>query len=156
MTLAFDSGVWWDLDGLAFESAHWMSCQRAGPASPSRLGILSTSRLELLLDNLVDRSLTRAYKLLVESSSVLCNYEGDTDMHWKSYTTTALLGLRSYAGTLVLQHLEGILSRSNLAMASLRELKALFLILFGTVVAVGYWKPIVQAGNVRKAIPSPQ
>ena len=77
-------------------------------------------------------------------------------MHWKSYTSAALLGLRSYAGTLVLQHLEGILSRSNLAMASLRALKALFLIIFGTVIAVGYSKPIVQANNVRKASPSPQ
>jgi hypothetical protein len=87
---------------------------------------------------------------------VLYHHDGDTDMHWKSYTTTALLGLRSYAGTLVLQHLERIFSRLNLAMASLRVLKALFVILFGTITAVRYSKPIVQTDNVREARPSPQ
>ncbi|KAL2038935.1 hypothetical protein N7G274_008275 [Stereocaulon virgatum] len=147
VNLAFDSEVWWDLDGLAFEFAHWMSCQGTTPASTSRVGILSSAKLEHLLHNLVDRGLTRAFKLLSESSSVLYNHEGDTDMHWKSYTTSELLGFRSYAGTLVLQHLERLLSRSNLDMASLRELKALFLIIFGTIIAVGYSKPIVQTDN---------
>ena len=140
--LAFESEVWWDLDALTFDSACWMSHQNSEPASTSRVGILSSSKIEHLLENLVDRGLRRAFKLLTESSSVLYNHDGDTDVYWKSYSLTDLANVRSIAGTLVVQHLERALKNLALAKYSLRELKALFLIVFGTIIAVGYSKPV--------------
>lgn len=125
-----------------------MSNQNSEPASTSRVGILSSSKLEHLLDNLVDKGLRRAFKLLIESSSVLYNHDGDTDFYWKSYSLADLANIRSIAGTLVLQHLERALKNLALAKYSLRELKALFLIVFGTIIAVGYSKPVTQADDV--------
>lgn len=125
-----------------------MSNQNSEPASTNRVGILSSSKLEHLLDNLVDKSLRRAFKLLIESSAVLYNHDGDTGFYWKSYSVADLANIRSIAGTLVLRHLERALKNLALAKYSLRELKALFLIVFGTIIAVRYSKPVTQADDV--------
>ncbi|KAL6720480.1 hypothetical protein ACLMJK_002404 [Lecanora helva] len=49
--------------------------------------------------------------------------------------------IRSLAGCKVLELLEIALGRNNLSKCSLREMQALFLVLFGTILAVGYSKP---------------
>lgn len=146
--LEFESEVWWDLDAIAFDFACWMAYQHRVPASTSQIGILSSSKFECLLDNLTIPNLRRAFKLLVESSSVLYNHEGNTGMIWKGNSLDDLAKIRSFAGTLVLQYGEKELSNVTLAEKSLPKLKALFLILFGTTIAVGYSRPIDQPFDV--------
>ena len=142
MKLAFESEVLWDLDAMVSEFAGWMSHKHALPASTSRVGILSSAKFTQLVCPITDEDLTRTFRLLVESSSVLYNYDGQLDIYWKDYYTDDLESIRSFAGTSVLRHLERILSNIALAEASLKEMKALFLILFGTIVAVGYSRPV--------------
>ena len=60
----------------------------------------------------------------------------------KDYNKDDLENIRSFAGTSVLRHLERVLSNIALAETSLKEMKALFLILFGTIIAVGYSQPV--------------
>ena len=146
--LAFDSEVCWDLDSICFEFACWISHEHSGPASTSRVGILSSAKFEILLDNIISRDLRRAFRILSETSSVLYNHEGDTNLLWKGYSPAALTTFRSFAGTLVLQHLEKALNNHALARYSLRELKVMFLIIFGTIIAVGYSKSVSPTCDV--------
>lgn len=141
MKLDFESEVLWDLDAMVSEFACWMSQKHALPASTSRVGILSSIKFTQLVRTLADEDLTRTFRLLVESSSVIYNYEGQPDIYWKDYYTDDLESIRSFAGTSVLRHLERVLSNIALAENSLKEMKALFLILFGTIIAVGYSRP---------------
>ena len=146
--LAFESEVLWDLEVLVSEFAGWMSQKHALPASTSRVGILSSAKLTQLIRPIADEDLTRTFRLLVESSSVLYNYDGQPDISWKDYYQDDLENIRSYAGTSVLRHLERILSNIALAETSLKEMKALFLIVFGKIIAVGYSRPVVHNQEV--------
>ena len=56
--------------------------------------------------------------------------------------------MRSFAGNKVLKGLEKVLNNNALSRASLFELKALFLILFGTIVSVGYSEQFTLPGSV--------
>ena len=140
--LAFESEVVWNLDAMVSEFAGWMSQKHALPASTSRVGILSSAKFTSLVRHIANQDLTRTFKLLIESSSVLYNYDGQLDIQWKDYYKDDLESVRSFAGTSVLRELERILSNSALAETSLNDLKALFLILFGTIIAVGYSRPV--------------
>ena len=95
-----------------------------------------------LVRHIANQDLTRTFKILVESSSVLYNYDGQLDIQWKDYYKDDLESVRSFAGTSVLRELERILSNTALAETSLNDLKARFLILFGTIIAVGYSRPV--------------
>ena len=142
MTLAFEAEVLWDLDAMVSEFAGWMSHKHVLPASTSRVGILSSPKFTQLVRTIADERLTRAFRLLVESSSVLYNHDGQLNICWKNYVKDDLENIRSFAGTSVLRHLERVLSNIALAETSLKEMKALFLILFGTIIAVGYSQPV--------------
>lgn len=150
--LAFESEVLWDLDAIVFEFACWMSHEHALPASTSRVGILSSAKFSQLVRTIADEDLTRAFRLLVESSSVLYNHDGHLDIYWKDYYKDDLEHIRSFAGTSVLRHLERVLSNIALAEASLKEMKALFLILFGTIIAVGYSQSVGHNEDVSTPI----
>ena len=139
--LAFESEVLWDLDAMVSEFAGWMSQKHAVPASTSRVGILSSPKFTSLLRPIANEDLIRTFRLLVESSSVLYNYQGQLDIFWNDYCEDDLESIHCFAGTSVLRQLERTLSNVALAETSLREMKALFLILFGTIIAVGYSRP---------------
>ena len=123
---------------MVSEFAGWMSQGHALPASTSSVGILSFAKFTQLVRTIADEELTRVFRLLVESSSVIYNHDGQRDICWKDYDKDNLENIRSFAGTSVLRHLERVLSNIALAETSLKEMKALFLILFGTIIAVGY------------------
>ena len=142
VTLAFEAEVLWDLDAMVSEFADWMSHEHALPPSTSRVGILSSAKFTQLVRTIADERLARAFRLLVESSSVLYNHDGQLDICWKDCNKDDLENIRSFAGTSVLRHLERVLSNMALAETSLKEMKALFLILFGTIIAVGYSHPV--------------
>ena len=142
VSLAFESEVLWDLDAMVSEFAGWMSHEHVLPASISRVGILSSPKCTQLVRTIANEELTRVFRLLVESSSVLYNHDGEPDISWKYYFKDDLENIRSFAGTSVLRHLDRVLSNTALAERSLKEMKALFLILFGTIIAVGYSQPV--------------
>ena len=137
---------------MVSEFAGWMSHKHALPASTSRVGILSSAKFTQLVRTIADEDLTRVFRLLVESSSVLYNYDGQLDIYWKDYYRDDLESIRSFAGTSVLRHLERVLSNIALAEASLKKMKALFLILFGTIIAVEYSRPVGHSLEVSTPI----
>ena len=138
----FDSGVRCDLDAMVSEFAGWMSHKHLLPASTFSVGILSSAKLTQQFSSLADEDLIGTFNLLLESSSVLYNYNAESEIYWKDYSMDDLQSIRSFAGTSVLRHLERVLSNIALAEASLKKMKALFLIPFGTIITVRCSRPI--------------
>lgn len=106
------------------------------PGSNSRVWMLSSLKAECLLSTFLDGNLCKALRVLVETSSILHNWGMDTS--YSRYSSTDLWSIRSFAGSQVLRGLERALNLQRLANASADVLKALFLVLLGTVIAVGY------------------
>lgn len=146
--LAFDTEVLWNLDNISPEFACWITQQVHVPATSSRLGILSTGKFERLLEGLDHEDLRRAFKLLYESSSLLSRFQDQPHVSWKGYCTIDLGNMRSFAGTMVLQSLEKALNNAALATASLGELRALFLVILGTIITSSYSKPSAHTHSV--------
>lgn len=98
--------------------------------------MFSTLKAELLLSSFVDGNLSKALRVLVETSSILRNWGINTS--YSHYSSSDLWSIRSFAGSQVLQGLEYALKNTRLAKASADVLKALFLVLLATIIAVGY------------------
>ena len=139
------SELYWNLDTITRDFAQWMSDQQLTPASTSRVGILSSFNLVRLLSTFVSGNMSQNFRLFVETSSALYN-RGFQE--YAGYNPIDLARIRSFAGNKVLKGLEKTLNNSALSCASLFELKALFLILFGTIVAVGYSEQMTLSGSV--------
>ena len=157
--LGFVPESYWNLDVIAQDFAQWMSNQQLTPASTSRVGILSSFNLTWLLSISIPGDLSQNFRLFVESSSALYNrgfhqqyaaapYNHGFQQEYAGYNLVDLWRIRSYAGNKVLDVLQGVLNNNALSHASLPKLKALFLILFGTIVSVGYSGQLTQLGIV--------
>ena len=108
-------------------------------------GSTSLVAFESMMSKFVDRSLSRNVRLLVELTSIL--YSHGSRGTYAACDSTSLWNLCSFVGARVLQGLESALGNASLAAASLEKLKALFLVQFATIIAVGYWKPRSPLGD---------
>ena len=146
---SFDDMIKWDVGSISSEFVLWMSDDDAQPGSTSLVGLLSSSAFEGMISKFVDRSLSKHVRLLVKLTSYLYSCEGRA-----SYADcdSSLRSLRSFVGTRVLQELEPALGNSSLAAALLEKLTALFLILFATIIAVGYSEPQSPAGHLGSSV----
>ena len=142
----FHDELYWDLDTITRDFAQWMSNQQLAPPSRSRVGILSSFKLTRLLSTLVSDNMSQNFRLFVETSSTL--YNRGLQQEYAGYNAIELWRIRSFAGDKVLEGLQRVLNNKALSYASLFELKALFLILFGTIVSVGYSGQWTLSGSV--------
>ena len=147
--LRFDPMVEWTIHAISSDCAAWMSADHTTVTSASRVAILSSFAFERLLSNFVDSTPSKAFRLLVETSSHMnmCQVSG-IDASYARLDSDDVCSVRSFAGSIVLQFLESALSSKFLASASVDVLNALFLILFGTIIVVGYWRPISLANEM--------
>lgn len=104
--------------------------------SISRVGVLCSFNFILRLSDLVPEKLKLHFRLFVELSSVL--YCNGAQRDYDSYSRIELSLVQSFLGTKVLKGLGKALASSALAKANTHELQALFLVLFGTIIAVSY------------------
>ena len=119
----------------------------AQTGSTSLVGILSSSAFESMISKFLDRGLSRHVKLLVELTSFLYSYGSKAS--YADCDSTSLWSLRSFSGARVLQQLESALGTASLVAAagSHEKLRALFLVLFATIIAVGYSKQRGPSGG---------
>ena len=110
------------------------------------MGILSSYRFKQLLQERLSENLASALRLLCEASSVLYNI--GFQKAYAGRTAQDLARIQSYAGCRVLGLLEAVLSKNSLSKMTLGNLKAIFLVLFGTILAVGYTRQIATYGEV--------
>lgn len=136
----------WDVASISSEFVLWMSDDHAQPGSTSLVGILSSSAFESMISKLVDKRLSKCVRLLVRLTSFLYSHESQASD--PNCNPTSMWSLRSFAGTRVLQELESALGKPSLAAASHEKLAALFLVLFATIIAVGYSNPRRSSGGL--------
>lgn len=142
----------WDVGSIALEFVVWMSADDAQTGSTSLVGMLSSSAFESMISKFVDRSLSRYVRLLVELTSFLYSYGSKAS--YADCDSTSLWSLRSFSGARVLQQLEPALGPTALAAASDEKLRALFLVLFATIIAVGYSKQRGPSGDLDASSPT--
>lgn len=143
---SFDDMIEWDVRSISSEFVLWMCDEHAQTGSTSLVGILSSSAFESMLSKLVGGALSRHLKLLVKLTSFL--YSSGGQASYADCDSSTLWSLRSFAGTRVLQDLVLALCNASLAAALLEKLTALFLVLFATIIAVGYTEPRRPSGDL--------
>jgi len=126
----------WDIGVFFANFADSMSKPQDYNVPISRACVMSTRRFEYLLSSFVGFGVSHWFRILVKTPSILHNSESGgfpaTDSEWHLWIAF------SFSGSKFLQHLESSLSMISLAKAPLENLKALFLVLLGTIVAVRY------------------
>jgi len=142
----FQPPMCWDLHTIASNCADWICEESVNSALNSRVWIFSSLDAENLLARTLDENLSRALRVLVQTSSMIHNW-GD-EANFSHYSPSDLWSLRSFAGSQVLRGLDAALNINKLAKASHNELEAMFLALFGSVIAVGYTGPRIYLEEV--------
>lgn len=135
----FEPQISWDLHSIASTCANWICDEDTNVVANSRVWILSSLNTQHSLSDLLGEDFSKALRLLVKISSIIYNW-GD-QATYSHYSSSDLWGIRTFAGSQVLRRLHATLTIHKLAKASQDELKAIFLVLFGTVIAVGYTGP---------------
>ena len=146
----FDPEVHWDLGSIASDCAQWVLNGRAKPRSYSRVWMFSSTRAELLPSTFVDGNLSKGLRVLAETSSILRKWRTNTSYLY--YSSSDLWNIRSFAGSQVLQGLERALNLQRLAKISADVLKAPFLVLLRTTIAVGYSTSVSHSDEVSQSI----
>lgn len=133
--LKFEDQVEWNLTAL---SKDWALCMSQYDRVPtmSKVGIMSSIRFQRILSPWIPTKLGSYFRLMMHTSSIVYNHGPQRRYCGISYDN--FYALRSHAGTNVLIGLEDLLRPAELAKATLDKLKAIFLLLFGTVLAVLY------------------
>ncbi len=125
----------WGLAALAKDWATW-KCQRNRIPTVSKVGVMSSFRFQQLVNPSIGNQLGSYFGLLMHTSSVVYN-PGPRESYC-GYTWQDFHAIRSYAGSQVLIGLEPLFRPTNLAKATPEKMGAIFLLLFGTVLAVLY------------------
>lgn len=141
-----NSEAQWDLGSIALDCADWVLDERLKPGLKSRVWLFSSLEAQYLLSTVVGGDLSRAFRVLVEISSIIHNWGMFTS--YSQYSSSDLWRIRSFAGSQVVQGLEQALKFNRLAKASADVLKALFLVLLGTIIAVGYSTSVSNSDEV--------
>lgn len=143
----FDPDIHWDLGTFAADCAEWILDESVEPGSNSRVWMFSSLDAERLLSTFVDDNLSKALRVLVRTSSILHNWGMNTSC--SHYSSSDLWSIRSFAGSQVLHGLERALNLQRLAKSPADVLKALFLVILGTVIAVGYSASVSHSDEAR-------
>ena len=137
-SLVFDAELQLDVHTLCSELALWMFDEDAQPASTSLVGIFSSSAFESLVQRSLGVDLGRHLRLLVELTSAL--YCNSGQVLYAGRQSTELWSMQAFVGTKVLQSLDVIISNVFFKEVSLEKIKALFVALLATIIAVGYFR----------------
>jgi hypothetical protein len=133
--LDFEAYVKWDIEDLSRGWAHRMINNTNVPQT-SAVGVMSSIQLQHLLNKWIPDVVCAQFRLLVYTSSLMYNLgrkESSFGCTWSELRMT-----QSQAGNALIQNLEKLLRPCDLAKAYPEKLRVLFLILFGTILAVGY------------------
>ena len=133
----------WTVESLAQDSGDWLGHTLINglkghfqSTSYSQTWLFSTSRVESLLSTMLPKRLCRMVRYLVQTTSLIHNWGSSASL--PQLTSTQLHDLQAFSGSEVLRGLEATLRRVNQSNTSPDKIKGLFLLLFGTLVAVGY------------------
>ena len=142
----FDDNIEWTVHTLCSELALWMFDDDAIPGPTSLVGLLSSSAFERLILETKCGAISTPLRLFLELSSVLYCSNGQSS--YAGCSPCELWEFQASMGSKVLRSLDAALGAPTLMASSLDDLKALFLVVLATIIAVGYSKSWRYSGDV--------
>jgi len=135
ISLEYEGHIQWDITEISRDWASWM-CRSDRNPNISKVGVMSSLRFQDMISSCISNSLAGYFRLMMYTSSIIYNHGPQP-----SYSRFALgdfFKVRSLAGAKVLAGLEKLLLPAELAKATTEKIRAIFLMLFGTILAVLY------------------
>ncbi|CAO1599567.1 hypothetical protein XANCAGTX0491_003289 [Xanthoria calcicola] len=133
--LRFDGDVQWDVHALSADFTTWMTDEDGLTTATSRVGILSDTEFQQILQQYLADDVCMHLRLLVKISTLLYNRQENPHPR---LTPHQLIQMRSTIGIRLLQSLEAALKRTALQAASKDKLEGLFLVVVGVIIATKY------------------
>lgn len=135
ISLEYEGHIVWDITELSRDWASWV-CRNDRNPNISKIGVMSSLRFQDMISPYISKSLAGDFRLMMYISSIIYNHGPQP-----SYSRFALgdfFKVRSIAGAKVLAGLDKLLRPAELAKATVEKIRTIFLMLFGTVLAVLY------------------
>jgi hypothetical protein len=139
--LAFAEHVKWDVGSFAETCAKWIS--NPDMTGISQVGAMSSPQFQNLITPLVGDAISREFRCMVYAMSLAHTQQGATKKQQYTLLELQIMGLT--AGEQFLPFLERQLSPQSLANRSRYELQVIFLMIVGTILAIGYARPTVES-----------
>ena len=133
VALPFD----WEIEAMWAYIARWFITERE-PHGVSVVGIMSSVKFCGVISQFVGWPLGNAFRRLLFSTSILTLEDRPFGSH---RVAEDLVRSIAYAGNQVLRMLEALLEPRALSQADPKKLGAIFIILVGTIIAVGFVTP---------------
>lgn len=137
----YQSMIEWTAPAVFTDCIMWLSTIDSPVVSYSRAWLFSACKTEQLLCSFLPNQLCEKLRVLAETTTVIHNWG-------QSAYPSQVRGLRSFAGTQILRALDETLRPASLANSSVDYLAGIFLLLFGTTLAVSYNASSVSSSKV--------
>lgn len=139
--LAFADRMQWDIDPFTENCAKWINDPEV--TDTSQVGAMSSIQFQDLIKPFVGDTISKEFRCMVYAISSARTQQGTAKKH--QYTVLELQTLGSLAGEQLLHFLEKQLTPQSLANRSKNEQQVLFLMIIGTILAIGYAQPMVES-----------
>jgi hypothetical protein len=136
--LNFAAQIIWEISAFTEQSARWIGDPEM--TDISQVGAMSSPQFQELIKPFLGDKISRDFQCMVYAISLAHNQQNS--IHGHQYTFAELQKIGSLAGESCLRFLEKKLTPQSLANLSRNELQALFLMVVGTILAVGYAQPV--------------
>ncbi len=138
ITLSFESQINWNLSTLTSDIAKWLD--DTNDHSTSKVGMLSSPNFSSLAKDAVGPVACSNFQRMLYAQSLAYNQATEPDEEELGILELQHIG--AVSGHAFLAELDQKLTPMALANSSHDSLQALFLLIFGTILAVGYSPPI--------------
>ncbi|KAN0089708.1 hypothetical protein V8E51_019968 [Hyaloscypha variabilis] len=139
--LGFEDRVTWEIGPFTEECARWIS--DPGLSNTSQVGAMSLPQFQTLIKASMGEAASNDFQSMIYTIS-LAHIRTTTGVKHK-YTALELRRIGSLAGERLLSFLETRLTAQSLTSLSRNELQVLFLMIVGTILAIGYAQPVTES-----------
>jgi len=139
--LAFVDYVRWEISAFTAECARWI----ADPdlTNISQVGAMSSPQFQSMIKSSVGEAISNDFQSMIYAISLAHTQQETGEKHM--YTTLELQRIGSLAGERLLCFLEKMLTAQSLGKLSRNDLQVLFLMTVGTLLAIGYARPVSES-----------
>jgi hypothetical protein len=134
ISLDFDTQMIWNLEHLVGDVANWF--KDPSGSTTSKVGILSSLQFLQLLEPIFDEDLRIGFQRMIYAISLAYTQHAHPAKH--KFSIPELYQIGSLAGHSFLKALDHKLKVESLKRCSHDEIRALFLLVFGSILAIGY------------------
>lgn len=137
ITLSFASEVTWCLDTLVDDIVHWLSTSET--STTSKIGIFSSPQFHALIGTFLNEKTIARFQNMVYAKSLAYTQFTTGEENHQEIQELGQIG--AVSGHDFLEFLDGCLIPDAFKSFSKTDLQSLFLLLVGTILAVGYSGP---------------